>query len=285
MGGAGSVCHRVPLPTAGILPLMASINNPAGRLYLLLARLREADGDRPLIITWSDILGQPQDLVREHLGAVAELVTQIDAAAAEPGREQVAAPVARYRGQWLEATFPLERPFSQRTANFRPSDEAYEALGLVAAILEVAAPDGAIPSEEDRAVLIERLRALVQEVTTDEQLPDVRGLSEVVRTVFVRGCGASSHDRSGWPTCRLRCGFEPAFGASASVAARSCGGDPWGGCATRSSCSGPDRGSGALLSPARRARSLAAGRRRLQRRSCLGRDGCGAGQRSLWIAT
>jgi hypothetical protein len=151
---------------------MASINNPAGRLYLLLTRLREADGDRPLIATWSDILGQSQDLVREHLGAVAELVTQIDAAAAEPGREQVAAPVARYRGQWLEAIFPLGRPFSEATAKVRPSDEAHEALGLVAAILEAVVPQRAIPSEEDRAGLVERLRVLVEEVTNDEQLPE-----------------------------------------------------------------------------------------------------------------
>jgi hypothetical protein len=151
---------------------MTSINNPAGRLYLLLTRLRETDGNRPLIDTWSDILGQPQELVREHLGAVAELVTQIDAAAAEPGREQVAAPVARYRGQWLEAIFPLGRPFSESTANVRPSEEAHEALGLVAAILETVAPDGAIPSEEDRAVLIERLRSLVEEVTNGEELPE-----------------------------------------------------------------------------------------------------------------
>jgi hypothetical protein len=151
---------------------MASINNPAGRLYLLLTRLRETDGDKPLIGTWSDILGEPEELVRTHLGAVAELVTQIDAAVAEPGREQVAAPVARYRGQWLEAVFPLGRPFSEPTTNVRPSDEAYEALGLVAAILEAVTPDGAIPSKEDRDVLIERLVILIQEVTNDEQLPE-----------------------------------------------------------------------------------------------------------------
>ncbi|MFZ2113797.1 MAG: hypothetical protein WAU77_08715 [Solirubrobacteraceae bacterium] len=151
---------------------MTSINNPAGRLYLLLTRLRNMNGDRPLIDTWSDILGEPPALVREHLGAVAELVTQIDAAATEPGRERVAAPVARYRDQWLQAIFPLERPFKEATANVRPSDEAHEALGLVAAILEAVAPDEAIPSEEDRTALVEQLQALVEEVTSDEELPE-----------------------------------------------------------------------------------------------------------------
>lgn len=195
---------------------MASINNPAGRLYLLLTRFRETDGDKPLIATWSEILGEPEELVRMHLGAVAELVTQIDTAAAEPGREQVAAPVARYRGQWLEAIFPLGRPFSEPTTNVRPSDEAHEALGLVAAILEAVAPDGAIPSQEDRDVLIERLGSLIQEVTNDEQLPEEVAHLIVTRLMEIES--ALHHIEIGGPEA-IRQATEALMGAAVASSA------------------------------------------------------------------
>lgn len=120
---------------------------------------------------WSEILGYAPELAREHLGAVAALVTQIDAAVSAPGREQIAAPVARYRKQWLDAVFPFGRTFSEATVSVRPSDEAHEALGLVAAILEAVAPEGAIPSEEDRDELVKRVGILIEEVTDDDELP------------------------------------------------------------------------------------------------------------------
>jgi hypothetical protein len=150
---------------------MASYNNAAGRLYLLLERLREIDGGTPIAEAWAQIFGESRELVRERLGAVAELVGQIERAVGVPGREQLTAPVARYRAQWLEATFPLQRSFGEPVSTVRPSDEAHEALGVVAAYLEAVAPDGMVPPEAERTALTQRLQALIEDVGRDEELP------------------------------------------------------------------------------------------------------------------
>ncbi len=147
-------------------------NNPAGRLYSLFGRLRDVQTGVPIVEAWSQILGYPQDVVREQLGSVAQLVLQIDVAVEPPDREQIAAPVKRYRNQWLEAAFPLQRSFSDAVDTIRPSDEAYEALGTVAAYLGEVAPDGEIPSDERHSELMENLQAVIDEVSHADDLPE-----------------------------------------------------------------------------------------------------------------
>ncbi len=115
--------------------------------------------------------GAAYDAVRARLGTVARLVWEIDAAVQHPGREQVAAPVARYRNTWLEAAFPLQRSFVDNVESIKPSDESYEALGMVAAYLEAIASEGPMPSEERRAELIEDVRIALRDVGTSDELP------------------------------------------------------------------------------------------------------------------
>lgn len=163
---------------------MVSLNNPAGRLYSLLGRLRDGQGNVPIVEAWALILGDEgaaHDAVRARLGTVAQLVWEIDAAVQHPGREQVAAPVARYRNTWLDAAFPLQRSFVDPVENIKPNDESYEALGMVAAYLEAIASEGPMPSEERRSGLVDDVRIAIQDVSTSDELPP-----EVARLIIQR---------------------------------------------------------------------------------------------------
>jgi len=150
---------------------MVSLNNPAGRLYSLLGQLRKHE-NMPISRAWGHVLGVPEGMVREHLGDVAQLVSLIDEAVAAPERERIAAPVKRYRSQWIEAAFPLQHNFTEDVQNIRPTDEAFESLGFVADHLAVVASDGEIPAEGTRIELVDSLRAVITDVGSDEALPE-----------------------------------------------------------------------------------------------------------------
>jgi hypothetical protein len=152
---------------------MASINNPAGRLYLIFGRLRELDADLPIIDAWAQVFNEDRETVRPLLlGDVAGLVRQIEAAVAVPGREQIAPPVSRYRAPWLEAISPISVTFEQALSNVRPADDSYETLGVVAAALEAVASEGTVPPDAERGELLDKLRSLIDEVRNDDELPD-----------------------------------------------------------------------------------------------------------------
>jgi hypothetical protein len=193
---------------------MVPLNNPAGRLYGLLGRLRALD-DVSISAAWAGILDVPEDGVRERLGDVARLVYGIDAAV--EGRERIEAPVNRYRTQWIEAAFPLHHNFDEPVGNIRPSEEAHEALGFVAEHLAGVAPDGKIPPEEERNELLESLHAFLAEVEADEELPPdilhliVQRLSAV--EVAIR------HIEVGGPEA-VRLATEALIGASATSMSR-----------------------------------------------------------------
>lgn len=151
---------------------MSLLNNPAGRLYLLFEQLLESSGDVSIQSAWGSILGIPSETVGGQMGKVAALVTQIDEAVSEPGRERIAMTVNRYRPNWLLAAQPFQFALSDAVTNIRPSPEAFEALGVVAELLGQIAPDESEPSEEERERRLDDLRALREEVRADEELPE-----------------------------------------------------------------------------------------------------------------
>lgn len=167
-----------------ILAAMVPHNNPAGRLYDLLGRLRDTQNGT-IAAVWAQILDVSEPTVRERLGSVAELVTQIDAAVDLPDMQAFVGPVNRYRNEWLEAIFPLQHPFSAAVGDVKPGELAYETLGTVAAHLGAVAPDGAVPSEEQQTELLAKLQGIIEEVTGDTDLPQevahliLRRLSDV----------------------------------------------------------------------------------------------------------
>jgi hypothetical protein len=111
-------------------------------------------------------------IVGGQLGKVAALVTQVDEAASEPDRGRIAVTVDRYRPKWLLAAQPFQFTLNDALANILPSDESYEALGMVADLLGAIAPDESEPSEEERARRLEELRGLREEVRADDELPE-----------------------------------------------------------------------------------------------------------------
>lgn len=148
------------------------INNPAGRLYLLLGRLRAIEGPVGIGAAWASVLDVPEEMVEAHIGKVALLVSQIEEAVAVPGRERIATAVNRYRTDWLRAALPLHVGFNQQVHKIKPSDESYEALGLVADYLLAVASVGSVPSEEEQADRLKELQALIEDVRAAEELPE-----------------------------------------------------------------------------------------------------------------
>jgi hypothetical protein len=156
------------------------LNNPAGRLYALLSQLKmQQQGS--IKEAWSQILGVSQDRVSRHMSEVARLVWELDRVVSNDDMELVAAPFQRHKPVLLEAAFPMVRGFDEPVGNIIPPEEAYENLGLLAKYLATAAPEGPIPSDEERADLLERLQELIDEVAADEELPD-----NVMRLVLER---------------------------------------------------------------------------------------------------
>lgn len=147
-------------------------NNPAGRLHHLLGRLRAAEQGVSIIEAWAQILEDSPDQTRARLGGVAGLVSQIDIAVESPERQAVAAPVRRYRSEWMEAIFPLRHSFAAGVEGVKPSDVAHEALGSVAAYMEAVAPDGTVPTEKRRSELLTSIQALAGELGRAGELPE-----------------------------------------------------------------------------------------------------------------
>ena len=156
----------------------------------------------PISAAWESILGVPGEQLGVSIGAVAQLVPQIDAAVRSPGRERQAALVSQYRQEWLTASFPLAQPFNESVRAILPSDAAYLALGGIADYLAVSAPDGVVPDDQQQEELLGLLQAATEAVTADTDLPQeiahliLKRLSEVeeaLRHVQIGGPLAVKH--------------------------------------------------------------------------------------------
>jgi hypothetical protein len=143
----------------------------------LLAQLQELPDSTPIVEAWATVLGVPSEDVSRHMSDVARLVWELDRVLSVPGRERVAAPIARYKPQLLEAAFPLSHGFDTQLVGIKPSAEAYDSLGLVAEYLATAASEGEIPSEEERKNLLDKLQEVIDDVLASDEVPaDVSGL-------------------------------------------------------------------------------------------------------------
>jgi hypothetical protein len=190
---------------------MVSQNNPAGRLHHLLGRLRAAEQGVSIIEAWAQILEDSPDQTRARLGGVAGLVSQIDVAVESPERQAVAAPVRRYRNEWMEAIFPLRHSFAAGVEGVKPSDVAHEALGSVAAYMEAVAPDGTVPTEKQRSELLASIHALAEELGRGDELPE-----DVARLIARRLSGVETaihHIQIGGPDS-VRLAAEALMGAA-----------------------------------------------------------------------
>lgn len=191
---------------------MAPFNNPAGRLCSLLEGFNDAQRGS-IAEVWAQILEVQIEMVRERLGSVAELVTQIDVVLQGPELSAYEKTFARHRADYLETIFPLTHGFNQAADGLKPSKMALEDLAALSTHLSAVAPEP-VASEEDRARLLEELQALIAEITDDTDLPTeiahliVRRLSEVE--------AALRHIDIGGPDA-VRLATEALMGAAESV--------------------------------------------------------------------
>jgi hypothetical protein len=185
----------------GRLDTIALYDNPAGRLYDLLAQFR-AIQHGTIANAWATILEVETDRVRERLGSVADLITQIDVIVSRPGMDVWTLPVNRYRDQWLEVAFPIRHSLSSDVSEVKPDDLAYETLATFATHLSAVASDGPLPSEEDRQKMFDDLQALIEEVTNNAELPPeiadliLRRLADIqtaLRLLYIGGPEAIRH--------------------------------------------------------------------------------------------
>ena len=151
---------------------MPYYDNPAGRLHELLRRLAEQDRQESLLKGWAGVLDVDSDDVILHIGAVADLVRQIQEAVDAIGEEVLRAPVSRLRSTWARPIFPPDYEFNQALNPMLVPGEALESLGLVAAQLSLRAPEGKVPGNDELATLKAQVRDLVDAVREAEDLDD-----------------------------------------------------------------------------------------------------------------
>jgi hypothetical protein len=151
---------------------MVSYDNPAGRLHELLRRLSEVDPNLSIASAWAQVLGIREAEVALRLGAVGQLVSEVQAAVEESGDQTLVAPVSRYRDAWAGAIFPQTHALNAALANALPDDAALETLGLVASHLHAVAPEGRVPSTEQVDELRESVVDLLDNLEDADDVPD-----------------------------------------------------------------------------------------------------------------
>lgn len=150
---------------------MPYYDNPAGRLHDLLVRLAEQHHGGSILGAWAGVLEIEEAEVCVHLGRVAELPRQIQAAVDQAGEKALIAPVLRYRTVWTRPIFPEDQPFSGKLEKVLPDEAAMEALDLLSAQLHSTAAEGSIPSEEELGRLKSEVRGLIEAIEAADDIP------------------------------------------------------------------------------------------------------------------
>jgi hypothetical protein len=147
-------------------------DNPAGRLHELLRQLGEQDKNAAIVAGWAQVLQVAESDVVLRIGAVFELVREIQEAVDELDDDILRAPVSRLRDQWARPIFPLDIAFLDTLSNVLPPAEALESLGLVAAQLSLRVPEGKVPTVDELTALKTQLRDLVGAVREADDLTE-----------------------------------------------------------------------------------------------------------------
>jgi hypothetical protein len=142
------------------------------------------------------VLQVSEDDVQLQLADVRKLLGSVQDAVAQSGMAGQAAHVARYRGYWENAIFPIDHPFSAPVQNVLLPDVALEALASVAEYLHKVAPEGVLPDDDELSNLTNSVLELIEEVKSSEELPDeikhllvtrLAGVKQAIDRVYVGG--------------------------------------------------------------------------------------------------
>jgi hypothetical protein len=189
---------------------MLSYDNPAGRLHELLRRLSEGNPNVAVAVAWAQVLGVTEAEVPLRLGAVGQLVTDVQEAVEKSGDESLVAPVLRYRDAWAGAIFPRHVALDASLSNVLPGEDALEVLALVATHLHSVASEGQVPSLEHLDALKERVADLLDAVEEADDVPDT--VKHLLATRLTDVLEALNHVAIGGPNA-VRLATEALVGA------------------------------------------------------------------------
>ena len=151
---------------------MADYTNPAGRLHEVLTRF----GSNPnvsILDGWANALSVPAGEVPYHLGQVAALLVDVRNAAAETGSDAFR-PMPDLLGKLAESIFPTTTAFARPVSDATPNAIAMQLLAALSYALELSAPEGKIPDDDELDDLKQSVRDLIADIADSELPPEVR---------------------------------------------------------------------------------------------------------------
>jgi hypothetical protein len=153
-------------------PHMSKLNNPAGRLHELLSAFRDNAGPSQTINgAWCAALQVEQSELLPRLGQVASLLDQVRIAVERSERKELREAHAQFANSWAVPIFGHGRNPSGDQSSGLVDQGALVALGSLAMVFELVAPDGQIPDEELGITVKADLNELLEELVADTELP------------------------------------------------------------------------------------------------------------------
>lgn len=158
---------------------MPNYDNPADRLYTILSAFADAqESDQSVNAVWADTLNVPTQAVGIELCRIAGLVHQTVSAVHLAGDVRQVDNVD-YWAPHL-AAFLTSTASSGQNASGVIQPDLLRALGLTASYLQLVAPEGTVPADDQIGGLRDQVSALLDEAREAGRLP------LALRTVLVR---------------------------------------------------------------------------------------------------
>lgn len=148
------------------------LDNPAGRAFAVLSEFGSNVGvSVEFRHAWAVTLGVPVEAVPEGLVQVRALLASVVDAAESlsvPGYEAIPNDVQTLLDTSVS---PVGMAPNHQSASAMPHEVPMRALGMFGAYLHAIAPDGDVPSPDERSDLIDQVNALMASVLEDASLP------------------------------------------------------------------------------------------------------------------
>jgi hypothetical protein len=161
---------------------MARLNNPAGRLHMLLSAYQDgcAPG-RSFVVVWSTVFDVRTDDVQRRLCDAVSLIPAIEAAlsSVEQSDEQMEL-FYLHREAYVAGLIWPGGTWGSNCADVPIARADLVALGGISSFLSATAPEGEPPDEDEIAKLLQETAELITEVK------EASGLSEPLRKALIR---------------------------------------------------------------------------------------------------
>lgn len=151
---------------------MAELHNPAGRLHALLKAYAQHKAGS-MQAAWAKVLGVSESDVPLHLDEVAKLLRQTRDVAKALGREAFE-PIPDHVQALSRTIYPIDQALNNPARHVQPNGEAMRGLAMFSAYLEEFAPDGELPTEDERNDLRQAVCELIDQVIAADLPAQVR---------------------------------------------------------------------------------------------------------------